>query len=722
VSDPAKANDRDTGRLHLLARLHGVQLDYWDVFGARRRPDADAVIAVLRALGASITSASDIDAAIETRRRDLWRRRCEPVCVSRDGSGALRLRLPARDADARMAADIFLEDGGVRRWEVDLGGASPLAAGEVDGDAVLLKHVPLPNDLPHGYHRCALQVGARQLETLIIAAPGRALCPGDVQRPRGWGAFLPLYALRGRDDRGAGDYGSLAALGRWIADRGGRTLATLPLLPTDGGPASSPSPYSPLSRLFWSEMFLDLEAVPELKQCPSWEPLVASVAARRRLSELRAADLVAYSEVAARARSLLVEGAALLLSPAGDPHRRERFERFLDCRPEVDSYARFRAARERHGRPWSAWPARPRSGDVDGRDYDDRVYRSHLFGQWLAHEQVGDVARTLQRRDVSLYLDLPLGVPHDSFDVWRFRDRFAVGVAAGAPPDTFFPHGQDWGLPPLHPQRSRERGHDYLRACLRHHLEAAGTLRIDHVMGLHRLFWVADGFPPTQGAYVRYPAHELWAIVTLESRRHEAVIVGEDLGTVPRGVRRAMRNNRAHRIYVVQTEIDEDKLPCLDPPPADSIACMNTHDMPTFASYRHAGDLRDLAELGFLDDEAFTAEAARREAKLRVLEQFLRHGGWLDERSAGAEGELDSGDLVRACLRFLADSDAADVVVNLEDLWLEERPQNVPGTSHERPNWRRRARYTLDEMMSLPEVVEVLEEIDARRRHRRPAS
>ena len=694
------------------------------MFGERRCPGPDAIIAVLRALGAEIGSVSDVEDAIASYRRRRLRCTVEPVSVVRAGCGVLRLRLSAERAEEHIRLRIDLEDGGLRNIELQLDELPPLAAARYGDASYVLKHARLPADLPLGYHRGTLEVGGDMVETLIISAPDAAVGPRDLGRRPGWGGFLPLYALRSDRDWGAGDFTDLAALASWIGEIGGDTVATLPLLPTDSGALGGPSPYSPVSRLFWSELFIDLTVVPELRQCPSADRLLLSAEGQQRLRGLRSATEVDYAGISEIKRQLLSEMAGLFFSSTMPGQRRARFDRFLERHPEVDAYARFRAALRRHGAPWSQWPAHMRNGEIRRTDYDPAVHRSHLYGQWLAHEQLEGVAEGMRRNDMYLYLDLPLGVPADSFDTWRFRHQFAAGATAGAPPDTFFLRGQNWGLPPAHPERSREQGYAYLRACLGHHLGVAGMLRIDHVMAFHRLYWVPDGFPATEGVYVRYPAPELWAIVALESHRNQAVIVGEDLGTVPRAVRRAMRANRAHRIFVVQTEIAEDRLPCLEPPAPDSIACVNTHDMPTFAAYSRRADLQDLAALGILDEQMFERESARRADKLRVLSQFLAHGGWLSpagdaedrETEAAEDRDAEIADLLRGSLCFLADSEAASMIVNLEDLWLEDRPQNVPGTSHERPNWRRRARYTLEQMKHLPGVIEALAIAEQRRR------
>ncbi len=690
--------------------MYGLQPAYWDVFGQRRHSSAEAITATLRALGAELHDPTDAEDAIHARREQVWTRAVDPVCVVRGGSGTIRVRTLARDA--RVVYRAVGEDGETRTGEWNLDAFPVLAGGTARGETRVLRHLPLPGDLPAGYHECTVQIGDGEARTLVVSAPDAATplpAPGE---PPGWGAFLPLYAVRSDGDWGVGDYGCLANLAERIAAYGGDNVATLPLLPTDGSSIGGPSPYSPVSRLFWSELFIDLDDVPETQLCPSKERLVDAPDAARRLEALRGADEVAYAEVTAIKRTLLQEIGQVLFADRTGGDRRQELEGFLASHPGVDTYARFRAAYERHGRPWMSWPTRLRQGEIRDDDFDQAVYRSHLVGQWLAHEQLGRAADRMQRSGVRLYLDLPVGVPRDSFDVWRYRDQFAEAASAGSPPDTFFVKGQNWALPPLHPERIRTHGHGYFRAALRHHLRTAGMLRIDHVMAFNRLFWIPEGFPARDGVYVRYPARELWAIVALESQRSRAAIIGEDLGTVPRAVRRAMRRHRAQRIFVVQTEVAEDRIPSLESPVPDAIACMNTHDMPTFASYLAGTDLEDLADLGALDAVAFATERDRRREKTRVLGEFLRHGGWL----AGDPSPRAAAEMLRACLRFLADSEAASVVVNLEDLWLEPAPQNVPGTSDERPNWRRRARYTLDEIFRMPDVIDALDELDRRRR------
>jgi 4-alpha-glucanotransferase len=311
---------------------------------------------------------------------------------------------------------------------------------------------------------------------------------------------------------------------------------------------------------------------------------------------------------------------------------------------------------------------------------------------------------------------MPLGVHPDSFDVWAMPHLFVTGVSAGAPPDAFFTRGQNWGFPPLHPTALRNDRYAYWRRVLRTQFRYAGMLRLDHVMSLHRLFFVPAGFPATEGVYVSYPQEELYAVLTIESQRHGSAVVGEDLGTVPAEVRTAMKKHGIKRMFVVQFEAHGGHPPINDVP-GTAVASLNTHDMPPFAAYWSGQDAELRREMGLLSATEAEEQRAQRAALARTLSAHLRAQGAIDSSllERVLTKQLDAGDALRALLDWLARSPADIALINLEDLWLEERPQNVPGTSQEKPNWRRRMRYTLREIMSNEEIAVLLDSINAAR-------
>ncbi len=346
-----------------------------------------------------------------------------------------------------------------------------------------------------------------------------------------------------------------------------------------------------------------------------------------------------------------------------------------------------------------------RAGDLKPGDYDEDSRRYHLYVQFLASEQLRALADTAGKKGAGLYLDFPLGVNADSYDVWRERKVFALGVSGGAPPDAFFSKGQEWGFPPIHPENQRAQGYRYLRDCLRHHMQLAGMLRIDHMMGLHRLYWVPRELGPKQGVYVRYPAEELYAVFSLESNRCRTILVGEDLGTVPPAVRPAMLRHEVHRLCVDQFEMDPDPEVAIRPAPPGAVASMNTHDTPTFSGFWRGLDIDERQAMGLLDDEGVRQEKERRAKTRTAVVARLRQEKYLDKDESEAA-------VLRAALQYLAAGESGYVLANLEDLWQATGPQNVPGTWREKPNWRRRATHALEDFDSVPGLLETLRAVD----------
>jgi 4-alpha-glucanotransferase len=669
--------------LQELAQAYGVQLAYYNIEGHLIHASTEALLRIVQALGAELHRPEDAAAALAARRESLGRRIVEPVLVAWDGvlAGDARVQVPS---GSRARFTVTPESGAPQSWEESSGS------------------LRLPAPLPPGYHRLTVECGSARAESLIIAAPVRAYEP-EGKSQHSWGVFLPLYALHSGRSWGAGDFADLEALIDWVTELGGGLVATLPLLAAFLDEPFEPGPYSPASRLMWNEFYIPVERVPELARCPAAQTLLASAEFRAETEALRAEPLVDYRRQMALKRRVLAELARTFFAKPSE--RTAAFRRFVAEHPAVEDYARFRAVGERRRQPWPTWPGPLRDGVVQAGDYDVEAEQYHLYVQWVADEQLQSLAARASRQGPGLYIDLPLGVNPDSYDVWREREAFALGMAAGAPPDPFFAKGQNWGFSPLHPERVRTQGYHYLRAYVRHHARLAGVLRIDHMMGLHRLYWIPHGMEAREGVYVQYPAEELYALFSLESHRHSCVLVGEDLGTVPPEVPPAMNRHNVRRMYVLQYELRPDPNAAIQPVIPGSVASLNTHDMPPFAAFFEGLDVQERIELGILDQGVGDAERRRRRELLDVLIRYLR-----------AQGQLRDGDevmtVLRACLRHLASDGALVALANLEDLWQEKRPQNVPGTWREVPNWRRKARYPLEVMTRMPEVVEALREID----------
>ena len=661
-----------THALRLLARSHGLQTAFTDGRGRRRHASREAVLATLRALGAPVEKPEDAIGALAERRLAMCDRPVEPVAVLWEGRGDVVVRLPASTRWAGVRCRLRPERGKT----TTIMNASVTGRTKVNGVSYITRRLALPAPLTLGYYTLTVDLGEHRFRTLVVSAPHRVF--GDDERA--WGCFLPMHALCSKRSWGVGDFSDMEAVFRWLDTQDGRVFSTLPLLAGFLGDAPfEPSPYLPASRLFWNEVFVDPRRLPEFTDCAAARRLVDSSVFQREINTLQSASLVDYQRVMTAKRQVLELLADSVARKRGRRHAELR--RWIQDRPLVEQYATFRANGEHHGTADSIRAVASKHSAV----------RYHRYAQWVAANQLNDVATRAAARGQSLYLDLPLGVHPRGFDVWRYPSLFARDAAMGAPPDELFANGQDWTAPPCRPDAAREDGYAYLRASLAHQLPTAGTLRLDHVMGLHRVYWIPQGCDPTDGVYVHQPADELYAILGVESHRHRTRIVGENLGTVPRYVNRTMNRHGVGQLFVTQFAVDVHARPPLRPVPARAVACVNTHDTPTFQGFLDGADIDERVTRGVLGiGEATDARRGRR-AACAALQQLPA----FDDTDV-ATGPVAALPLLKRCLAQLCRSRANLVVINLEDLWLETSPQNVPGTTWDRPNWRRRARYRLE--------------------------
>lgn len=697
-----EAENKGRPGLDRLSRLYGIQTVYTDVSGKRRHASQEALFAVLRAMGAPVENMRDIPGGIHDRRLQIWKRRLEPVTPVWEGKPA-GVELRVRDGhQGTMTARIEPEEGEAVIWSFDPASLPTLETADLDGGRYLLKSVPIPHPLPRGYHRLIVEATDGSNSSTIIAAPVRAF--SGESKERIWGVFLPLYALHTKGSWGAGDFSDLEALQGWVSRLGGSMAATLPFLASYLDDPFEPSPYSPASRLFWNEFYLDLKRIPELRDCPSAREALHAVESGE-VSGLRSQTLVDYRRQMSLKRKVLQE-LSLHFFHVEPGNRHVSFREYLSDHPDVEDYARFRAVTERRAEPWPKWPVPLRDGTVRPGDYDRDRMNYHLYAQWLAHDQIEQLAERS-----SLYLDLPLGIHPAAYDPWRERGLFPEDVSGGAPPDIVFSRGQDWGFPPLHPERIRLEGYRYVRRYLAHIMKQAGLMRIDHAPWMHRIYWIPGSLDASRGVYVRYRSEEIYAILSLESHRNRCRLIGENLGTVPGYVNEALSRHNVQKMYVVQYELEAHDPEVLPRVPVNVTASLNTHDMAPFGGFLEGTDIQDRRDIGLLSARDFDRERKAREKTRKDLEGFLRRSGRLEK-----DGSKKA--LLEACLAYLSASSARIVLVNMEDLWLELSSQNLPGTSTERPNWRRKARYGLEEILAMPEIAGLLRMVNDLRKAR----
>jgi 4-alpha-glucanotransferase len=618
--------------LGVLARAMGILTHYTDGLDNPVTVAPETLVRVCAALGAPVERPADAAGAlraIEAEDTGLL----PPVMVAWDGN----LPPVAIPEDGPIRAELLLEDGEVA--PVSLHGVELRAS----------------QRLPPGYHHLTVEASGRAETCTVIAAPVHAW--RHTGSGRSWGLGTQLAALRSARSRALGDLRDLEALCRWVGSHGGDLVTMLPLLPTFNAPPEEPSPYSSVSRLFWSELILDLGNAHR----PTGPPSLLDVT--QADAEVRAA----------------LEG---LQAP--EPSR-------IDA--ELARYAGFRGAQARLGRDWRQWPEGPRAGRLGPADIDPEEERFHLVAQTMARDQIGDLRRRLDEDGIRLGLDLAVGMHPDGYDTWSRQALFAEGMSVGAPPDHGFPSGQDWGFAPVLPEASRREGHRYLAASVAHPAALSGVLRIDHIMACTRLYWIPRGFGKHEGTYVAYPAEELFAILTLESRRNRCEVVGENLGTVPPEIDQALPRHRIWGTFLAEFEAEETEEEAAAHPGADDVALIGTHDTPTLAGWLAGTDIDERLRAGLLEEAEAPAE---REARAEAVQRLAAA---LD----GSPSDLHA--FLEKLLDWLGRSPSPLVIPWLEDLWLEDQQVNLPATrSSERPNWQRPMARLLDDVMTDPEV------------------
>jgi 4-alpha-glucanotransferase len=651
------------------------------------RTSTDALLATLEALGVTLSTERSIDEMIAQVARQRSEQPLEPVIVQgRDGTLSSEVVVPATTDLSRCRLTITREDGVVERAR--LSDVVVARGAATTDDTSLILGVDLGGlGLPAGYHEIAIEGVGIAADALLLVPP-----PLAAAMTRSFGVFAPVYGLRGRSDWGVGTFTELARLADHVGGLGAEIVGTLPMFPTFFDPPVDPSPYLPVSRLFVNELFIDVEALPEFARSEAARSMVGSAEFRGDRTELSQHPKVSYAEVMAHKRRVLELCAAELFD--GATPRRDDFEAFLVGHPELASYADFRAAGERLGTRWRDWPSAPGQGHLD-----PAARRYHLYAQFAAAEQLSAAADPAAGDRAGLYLDLPVGVHPDGFDTWSQAEVFA-SATVGAPPDRLAPQGQAWGFPPLHPQRLRRQRYRYVISCYRHLLAHARAIRIDHVLGLQRLFWIAEGAGAESGAYVRYRGEELLAIVALEASRANAVVVGEDLGTASADIRQAMdRAGMLHSFVYQFAASPQDPLP---QPRSPSLASLGSHDLPRFAAFWRGDDIDDRVSRGVTTESVAKAEQDERQRLVAAVEAPLA-----DRSARGAFTE---------CVGSLAAGPAPYIMVDLADLEGETEPDNRPGTGPEADNWRWRLARPLQAIIGDDRVTDALTTIATQRR------
>jgi 4-alpha-glucanotransferase len=710
--------------LQALADAAGIEARYWDIQGRIHERSPDTARHLLCALGIPAASDAEVAASLVTLAEEAWRETLPPVIVAKQATKIhLPVRVAAKTAARSLHWSIDLEDGRQVAGESWLEDISIEGTKDIDGSTIVLYGLDLPQQ-PLGYHRLRVSVISDAITNLIVA-PERCHLPDD-RTARYWGISAQLYAVRSEKNWGIGDFGDLRMLMDWSARRGASMVALNPLHALFLDAPESASPYSPSSRLFLNPLYLDVTAISDFSESEAARRVAVAAGV---LSPARHSDFVDYSTVAATKFAVLEElhKHFSMTHVRADDKQRRAFRDFVSAGGiDLNRFATFQLLCEKfETHNWMRWPdhsSDPNSREV-ARFVHEQRHRMSFFQylQWQCEAQLGAVARcaTTNGMKVGLHRDLAVSVDALSSDHWANQECFLRDMRVGAPPDPFNETGQEWGVVPFNPRRLRSTGYAHFIALLQANMRHAGALRVDHVMGWQRLFVIPAGASPAEGAYLRFPLEDLLSIAALQSQRNKCIVIGEDLGTVPAGFRERMAdaNLLSCRVLYFEQSHGHFRKPA-DFPELAAVSA-TTHDLATLRGYWTAEDVAVKAKLGFfktVDDLRQARDERARDKQLIV--EALRNEGLLPSGSepAAAANIPWSSEIADAVHVYLARSPAMLLIVQLDDLVGEQHQTNLPGTSAEYPNWRRRLDRTLRDIAADPVIADAVAAVAQARR------
>ena len=704
--------------LDALCGLYGVSSTYIDIWGKTQHASAETKRALLRALGA--LDDGDADAALKAHEANTWRRVLPPVAVFRADKAPYRLLLHFDEA----------QQNAIYHWSFALENARTLTGDfrpcdleitdrrQIGADRYIEVAFDWRERLATGYHRYSVSGPGLDADEWVSFIVGHSSChipPALDSAARTWGPAVQLYSLRSERNWGIGDFTDLRTLVEHWGHHGAGVVGTNPLHALYPHNPTHASPYSPSSRLFLNVLYIDVDSVVDARESPVVLAMTGSAHFHAALEAARTSEFVDYTAVARLKLQVLESAYAHFREShvAAESERARAFRRFQAQGGErLHQHALFDALQERFHREdpsiwgWPAWPVayrRPQNAEVleFARSNTERI-EFYEYLQWQAALQLGS-ADTRARElgyEVGLYQDLAISVDRGGAESWANQDVYAVGASVGAPPDEVNLKGQNWGLPPLRPQALRNARYEPYIATLRANMRYSGALRIDHVMGLFRLYWIPPGASAADGAYVSYPFDDLLTILALESHRNECMVIGEDLGTVPDEVRAGLARARvlSYRLLYFEREPDgEYKRP--QQYPEDALVAVSTHDLATLAGFWEGHDLEVRHKLDLFPSEEVREQYIVNRAQERArLTLALEHEKLVPNDAVNPIASTMNSPLALAVHEYLARTPSRIFAVQLEDVLGLLEQANMPGTVEDHPNWRRKLPLKLEDI------------------------
>jgi 4-alpha-glucanotransferase len=692
-----------------------IDLAYWDIFHHQHGVSSDALRSILGSLGWDASSQQSIQAELLRRFEAALRLPVDKTCVISESDKALDLTLPM-DAGGTLGLDMRLENGQGLNRTLEVHSLPGLRELTSPTYAARVYRLALPDEIPLGYHGLKISLNGQPLASAnIVACPDGAYVPDRLAHGGKTAGFnVTLYGLRSRRNWGCGDFTDLKTLVEWAHNEVGFSFIGLnPLHALHNRVPFNTSPYLPLSVYYKNHIYLDVERVPEFGQSKWAEALRKSPRIDARIRAAREAEFVEYHAVDVLKRSFL-KVLHREFGRRGSAERTRAFSEFCGTEGDLlDKYALYRALDEvlhkqdRNRWTWRDWPVEYHTPDSAAcREFaaqHRRTIEYYKYTQFVLEEQLREAQQhaKLVGMSIGLYHDLAVATDSCGSDLWAHAKFYVSGCRVGAPPDDFSPKGQDWAFPPPNKHAYNDDGYRLYRESIRKIVRNGGALRLDHVMRLFRLFWIPPHMEAAKGAYVRDNAGDLLRILALESVRSQNIIIGEDLGTVTDEIREMLARYRilSYRLFYFEKNRDGYFNPSSQYP-QQALVSSSTHDLATLFGFWSYRDIEARRAAGLADEAGYWQQRRNRDLEKQRMLDILHQEGLLpehSERDAGKIGEVN-GELHNAIVGFLAQVPSMILLLNQEDLTKETEQQNLPGSTAEYPNWRRKMKVCVDEL------------------------
>ncbi len=707
-----------------LAELYGIIPEYWDIFGKKHVASIETKKAILKAMKLNVDSDESVKNEIYSQKARPWNRFLEPVRVvsANDQPFKISIYVPVEEAEEDkigISWSIKNEEGkkineftltrneltiSDRRWmygrryiKIDLNDKCHRDIGYYSIDIKF----KIPN----------MKISGR---SKIFITPNCCYIPPDLEYTKTWGLSINLYSIRSSKNWGAGDFGDLKKIVKWVSELKGGFVGINPLHAIQNKKPFGISPYSPITRLYKNFIYLDIEKIPEVKQLKG-QLVIGNRQWEEIFKQLRNEDLIDYEKVAAIKEKCLRSAFEVfyekwIAAPSAHNDRIENFKRYITEEGDnLESFAAYLALSKEFGENWQEWPEEyrmPLSYTVQTfKETHEKEILFYKYIQWLIDDQLKENSELSENlgMTIGLYHDLAIGSVGGGSDVWMAQNVIAERIDLGAPPDDFNPTGQNWGLPPIIPEKLKESGYEFFIQSIRKNMRYFGALRIDHALGMFRQFWIPKGMHASHGAYVKQPTEDLLRIIALESVRNRTVIIAEDLGTIGENVRETLFRFRmlSYRLLYFERNYPDPSFLSPERYPEMALCAVTTHDLPTIYGWWVGRDIELKKRLRiFTDESTHKMHVEHRERDMDLLLNSLKSYGILEPSAYSLKPSEMTLELCIAIYEYLARTPCKLLAVSLDDIIGTLDQQNMPGITDSYPSWMQKTPITLKQMIS----------------------